>query len=350
MKNFIILAVVILGIGAIGYTLYTNKNELETSANLAMKTSDHIAVTMETVKEETILRSFEANGVFEPSQELKLMAETGGAIVKINKRKGDFVKKGDVILQVDDRLIQSEYTIVKLNRDQAEKDMKRFENLASTDAVTQKQLEEYQKAFKIYDAQFSALQKRLDDTRISAPISGYINQEYFEMGALVSTGMPIVDIINSSPLKLTVKVSESEVSSIKKGDQVSVKANAIASDNLTGKVDFISNKADGSFKYEVILIVSGDKLGEIKPGMFGTATFKSSKEEKILKISRKSIAGSIKDPGVFLVENEQATYRPVKINPLQDGTVEVLQGLKAGEEVISSGLINIKEGTKVKIQ
>lgn len=278
------------------------------------------------------------------------MSETSGAVVKINKRKGDYVKKGDVILQVDDRLIQAEYTISKLNRDQAEKDMKRFENLASTDAVTQKQLEEYTKAFKIMDAQFSAISKRLEDTRITAPISGYINQEYYEMGALVGPGMPIADIINSSPLKFSIKVSESEVSQVNKGDVVSIQVNSIPNETFTGKVDFISNQADGSFKYEVILIVSGDNVQKIKPGMFGTAKFQSTQQENILKVSRKSIVGSIKDPGVYLIQNGQATYRAVKISPLDDGNVEIIQGLKVGEEIIASGLINIKEGTKVNIQ
>lgn len=344
------MTVITIMVVGIAYTLYVNKGELEKSANLAMKSSDFIAVTVEKVREEAILRSFESNGVFKANQELKLMAETSGTILKINKRKGDFVKKGDLILQVDDRLIQAEYTIAKLNRDQAEKDMKRFENLAATDAVTQKQLEETQKAFKILDAQLSAISKRLEDTRITAPISGYINEEYYEMGALVTPGMPIAHIINSSPLKFSIKVSESEVAQVNKGDVVTIQVNTLPNENFTGKVDFISNQADGSFKYEVILLVNGDTQQKIKPGMFGTAKFQSTQKENILKVNRKSIVGSIKDPGVYLIENGHAIYKSVKINPLIDGNVEILQGLKAGEEIIVSGLINIKEGTKVNVQ
>ncbi len=315
-----------------------------------MKSSGFISVTVEKVEKQTINRNFEANGVFEPYQELKLMSETSGAITKILKRKGDYVKTGDLIVQVDDRLIRSDYTIAKLNRDQAEKDLKRFENLANTDAVTKKQLEENQNAFLIADAQFSALQKRLDDTQVKAPISGFINEDYFELGTLVSPGMALVDIINKNPLKLSVKVTEGEISKVKKGDQISVGVNAISGQEFSGKVDFISNKADGAFKYEVVLLMGGTNQDQIKPGMFGTAHFNFSQDEEVLKINRKSIAGSLKDPGVYVIENGQAVYRAVKINPLDDGMVEILDGLNAGDEVIASGLINVKQGTKVKVQ
>ncbi|UZD23361.1 efflux RND transporter periplasmic adaptor subunit [Algoriphagus halophytocola] len=350
MKKLIIIALLLVGVGAVAFTLYTNKEEMNEAATLAMKSSEYISVTVQKVEEKTVNRNFEANGVFEPSQELKLMSETSGAVVKIYKKKGSFVKRGDLIVQIDDRLIRSEYTIAKLNRDQAEKDLKRFENLANTDAITKKQLEENEKAFKIADAQLAALQKRLDDTQVTAPISGFINEDYYEMGALVSPGMPLADIINKSPLKLSVNVTESEISKVKIGDEIPVKVNAISNQEFTGKVHFISDMADASFKYEVELVMNSKNQDQIKPGMFGTAQFKFSQDEKVLKIDRKSIAGSLKDPGVYLIKNGVAVYQPVKINPLDDGTVEILDGLKAGDEVIASGLINVKEGTKVKVQ
>jgi RND family efflux transporter MFP subunit len=170
------------------------------------------------------------------------------------------------------------------------------------------------------------------------------------MGTLVSPGMPIADIINTTPLKLTVNVTENEISKVKVGDVIPVSVNAIRGEEFSGKVDFISNKADGSFKYEVILLMNSKNQNQIKPGMFGTAEFQFAQTGQVLKIDRKSVVGSLKNPGVYLIQNGQAVYRPITINPLDDGSVEVLDGLKAGDEVIASGLINVKEGTKVKVQ
>lgn len=350
MKKALIIFFLFMAVGAVAYTLYNNKAEMNEAANLAMKSSDYISVTTEKAIRKTVNRNFEANGVFEPHQELKLMSETSGSIVKILKKKGSYVKRGDLIVQVDDRLIRADYEVAKLNRDQAEKDLQRYANLAATDAITKKQYEENEKAFKIADAQLNAIQKRLSDTQITAPISGFINEDYFELGTLVSPGMPIVDIINKNPLKLSVKVSEREVAKVKRGDLIPVSVNAINGQKFSGKVDFISDKADGSFKYEVILEMTGKDADLIKAGMFGTAEFEFSQDEQVLQIGRKSIVGSLKNPGVYLVENGVAVYQPVTINTLDEGTVEVLEGLNSGQEVISSGLINIKEGTKVKVQ
>ena len=350
MKKAIIIFFLFMAVGAVAYTLYSNKTEMNEAANLAMKSSEFISITTEKVAKKTVNRNFEANGVFEAHQELKLMSETSGSIVKILKRKGSYVKRGDLIVQVDDRLIRADYEIAKLNRDQAEKDLQRYSNLAATDAITKKQYEENEKGFKIADAQFNALKKRLADTQITAPISGFINEDYYELGTLVSPGMPIVDIINKNPLKLAVKVSESEIAKVKKGDVLPVSVNAINGQEFSGKVDFISDKADASFKYEVILEMTGKDADVIKPGMFGTAKFEFAQNEEVLQISRKSIVGSLKDPGVYLIENGVAVYQPVTINTLDEGTVEVIEGLTEGQEVISSGLINIKEGTKVKVQ
>jgi hypothetical protein len=89
---------------------------------------------------------------------------------------------------------------------------------------------------------------------------------------------------------------------------------------------------------------------EIKPGMFGTATFASTDTANRLLINRKSIVGGLKNPGVYTIENGVAVYRSVQIQPINASLVEVLEGLSAGDEIIASGLINVKEGIQVKAQ
>ncbi|MCH7408512.1 efflux RND transporter periplasmic adaptor subunit [Belliella sp. DSM 111904] len=350
MKKLIIVVLLLSGVAATAYTLYNNKVELNETAEIAMKTSDYISVTTEKVQPRSIVRNFTSNGVFEPFQELQVMSEASGKVVQIFKKKGDYVKKGEVIIQIDDRLIRSEYNITKLNRDQSERDLKRYTNLAQSEAITRKQFEDIEMSFQITENQLIALEKRLDDTNIKAPIAGFINEDFYETGTLLNPGMPVVNLINKNPLKLRVQVSESEIARIKLGEEVTLSANAIPNEVFKGKVEFISEKADAAFKYEVRILVNQGDVEKIKPGMYGTASFEFAQEENVLQLSRKSIVGSLKEPGVYVINNDKAAYRKVQINPLKDGFVEVVEGLNSGDEVISSGLINIKEGTKVKVQ
>ncbi len=349
MKKLIIILLVLVSVGAAAFTLYSNKTEMEAATEIAMKSSEFVPVTIEKVQSKSMELSFESNGVFEAHQELTLMSETGGVVVKILKKKGDYVRAGDLILQIDDRLIQSELTIAKLNLEQSKKDLQRFTNLMETDAITKKQFEDTDRGFKIAEAQLQAIQKPAEDTQIKAPISGYINEDYYEPGTLVSPGMPLAELINRNPLKLSLQVSEREVATVKLGQKIPFSINALPNVNQEGVVNFISNKADGAYKYEVILEIK-NPASEIKPGMFGTATFTSTDTANRLLINRKSIVGGLKNPGVYTIENGVAVYRAVQIQPINASLVEVIAGLSEGDEIIASGLINVKEGIQVKAQ
>lgn len=349
MKKLIIILLLVVAVGAVAFTLYSNKTEMEAATETAMKSSEFVPVTTEKVESKSMELSFESNGVFEAHQELTIMSETGGAVVKIHKRKGDYVRAGDLILQIDDRLIKSELTIAELNLEQSKKDLQRFTNLMETDAITKKQFEDTDRGYKIAEAQLQSIQKRAEDTQIKAPISGYINEDFYEPGTLVSPGMPLAELINKNPLKLNLQVSEREVATVKLGQKIPVQVNALPNVTQEGVVTFISNKADGAFKYEVILEIKNPSE-EIKPGMFGTATFASTDTANRLLINRKSIVGGLKNPGVYTIENGVAVYRSVQIQPINASLVEVLEGLSAGDEIIASGLINVKEGIQVKAQ
>ncbi|WP_194972594.1 efflux RND transporter periplasmic adaptor subunit [Aquiflexum lacus] len=350
MKKFIILLLVFSGIGSVAFTLFKNKNEMAESIESAMKSVSHVPVTIEKVRRMSLERNFESNGVFEAHQEITLMSETAGAIIQIFKKKGDYVKKGDLILQIDDRLIQSELAIAKLNHEKFGKDLNRFVNLAETEAITKKQLEESEMDLKVSEAQLKAIYKRAEDTQIKAPISGYINEDFYETGVLVSPGMPLANIINKNPLKLKLYVSEYEVAKAKIGEVLPVRVNAIPNKMFEGAVSFISDKADGSFKYEVIVTLIGEDLESIKPGMFGTAEFTSKDTYSSLVINRQSLTGGLKNPGVFVINNDVAVYKPIAVRAVNISLLEVIDGLQEGDEIIASGLLNVKEGIKVKVQ
>ncbi|WP_158856909.1 efflux RND transporter periplasmic adaptor subunit [Lunatibacter salilacus] len=350
MKKLILVLLLIAGGGAVAFTLYNNKAEMEETTAKAMQPTNHIPVTLEKVSLQSFDRTYEANGVLEPFQEVILMSETSGSVVKILKKKGDFVNKGDLILRIDDQLIQAELLIATLNKEKSAKDLQRFSNLSETDAITKKQLEDVDVAYQIAEAQLKAIQKRTDDTKIKAPISGYINDDFYVPGTLVSPGMPLAHIINKSPLQLAIHVSEYEITQINKGDKFPVKINSLPNQQFEGEVTFISDTGDASFKYEVVLVIKNQDTSLLKPGMFGTATFSSKSTGESIVINRKSLTGGLKDPGVFKVENDRAVFHPIKVKPLNASLVEVTEGLSAGDEIIGTGLINVKEGIQVKVQ
>ncbi|MFC4873162.1 efflux RND transporter periplasmic adaptor subunit [Negadavirga shengliensis] len=345
MKKLITPALLALLAVWIGYTLFSNKKEMSAKAESAMQTSKYIPVKTETVGKSPYSITFTANGTFQPNQELNLQSEASGKVVSIYKRKGDFVSKGDLIAKLDDELIHAEWTVSEIKTAQAEKDLARYQNLSGTDAITKKQLEEAENGLEMAKAELKMIQKRLSNTAITAPISGIINQDYLEIGALLSPGMPIADIVNTDFIKLVIKVSEAEVINISKGDQVKVGVGTLPDLELAGEVVFIASKGDATMHYEVEIILK-DKHQNIRPGMYGYAGFFYGKDEALL-IDRKALAGGLKNPEVFVVEDGIAIRKKIKVSQLGEEKLLVLEGLNEGEKLITSGLINLKDQVAV---
>ncbi|GGZ35077.1 MexH family multidrug efflux RND transporter periplasmic adaptor subunit [Echinicola pacifica] len=345
MKKIITPLVLIAIAAAIAFTLYKNKQEMEVKAEEAMKTSEAIPVRSEVIQKKPHKISFTSNGTFEPSQELTLKSEASGKVLKIYKEKGDYVRKGDLIALLDDELLQSELTIAEVKLSQATKDLGRYENLAGTEAITEKQLEEISNAAKMSQSDVKMIKKRLANTRITAPISGYINDDFIEIGTLMSPGMDVVEIVNVQPMKLVVNVSELEIARIAVGDEVKVKVGVLPERDFTGKVSFTSNKGDASLRYEVELTLE-ENTDQIKPGMFAYASFDYPAEEAIL-IDRRALVNGVKNPEVFVIENGKVVLKKVKLAQVGENKLVLLDGLNEGEKLVTSGLINLKDGTAV---
>ncbi|GAB3650075.1 efflux RND transporter periplasmic adaptor subunit [Echinicola sediminis] len=345
MKKIITPLVLVAIAASIGFTLFKNKQEMEVKAEQAMKTSEAIPVRTQVIKKTENEISFLSNGTFQPSQELKLKSEASGKVLKIYKKKGEYVRKGDVIVKLDDELLQSELAIAEVKLQQSKRDLVRYENLAGTEAITEKQLEEIRNGAKMSESEVKMIKKRLANTLITAPISGYINEDHIEIGTLMSPGMDVADIVNVQPLKLVVSVSEMEIARINKGDEVGIKVGVMPENEFKGKVTFTSHKGDASLRYEVEIELEGN-TDQIKPGMFAYASFNYPAEEAIL-IDRKALVSGVKKPEVFVVENGIAVLKEVKLAQMGENKLVLLDGLKEGDKLVTSGLINLKDGTAV---
>lgn len=156
------------------------------------------------------------------------------------------------------------------------------------------------------------------------------------------------ELVDVSKLKLKVNVNESQVASLKIGDKVQIKSNVFPADDYTGTITFIAAKADNSLNFPIEIQVENNGKHDIKAGMYGTAIFKFPKQAPILTIPRGSFVGSVSSNQIFVLENgNTARLRKVIAGRIIGDNVEVIQGLQEGETVITSGQINLVDGSAV---
>ncbi|NDK55374.1 efflux RND transporter periplasmic adaptor subunit [Pontibacter fetidus] len=349
MKKLIYIAIVIVVLVAVGFKLMSNKEKMASSAAVAEIKSDAIPVKVTEVKTEQLDKSFTAQGNFAPIQSLTLMSETSGQVQRVLKRKGDKVRAGELLLQVESNTMAADLATAQTNAEKAKRDLARFENLAAGDAITQRQLEDARLAAKSTQAQLVAARQRLTKTRITAPISGEINEIYVEVGSYLGMATKLYDIVNVDKLKLEVKVNEGEVLLINKGQKVKVKADAGAGQEYEGIVTAIAAQADPTLKFDVEIEVKNAANNNLRAGMYGTAFFEVADQREATLLPREAIVGSIQNPSVYVVNNGVANMRKVKVGVVTQDKVEILDGVKPGEKVVQSGQINLREGIKVSL-
>ena len=351
-KIVLIIVAIVASLGAIAYTLMNNKKENEAKTAIVAEKNASVSVKTATATNQEVALDFSANGIFEPIQELSYSAEKSGKITKIVVKEGDFVTVGQTLAIVRSDIVNVTAQNANAIYQNAVADYNRFENAFKTGGVTKQQLDQAKLAMVNAKSQLTQANINVGDTRIKAPISGFINKKHIEVGSIISAmpATPLFDIVNVSRLKLKVTVNEDQIASLKVGSATNVTASVYPDKTFSGKITFIASKADSSLNFPVEIEITNNASKDLKAGMYGTAQFTTNQGKKsLLIVPRNAFIGSVSSNEMFVIENGTAKLKTVTAGRILGDKVEILNGLSEGETVIITGQINLQDGTKVEI-
>ncbi|NRF39358.1 efflux RND transporter periplasmic adaptor subunit [Pedobacter foliorum] len=353
MKRVIIIIVaIVVALGAIAYVLSNNKKKNEAKTAFIAEGGGAVAVRIATVEKKVVDLDFVANGNFVPKQELILKSENAGRISKIFVDEGDRVSTGQVLARVDAEIINTDKETAEANYQNALRDEARYQSSFQTGGVTQQQLDQAKLTTQNAKLRLQASQRKVSDANIKSPINGIINKKLIEVGAFVNTqGTDLFEIVDVSKLKLRVNVNESQVANLKLGDKIDIKSSVFPTEKFNGKVTFIAAKADPTLNFPVDIEVDNNTAKSLKAGMYGTAVFNFPKQAPSILIPRTAFVGSVSSNQIFILDkaNNTSKIRKVVAGRILGDSVEILEGLNEGETVITSGQINLTDGTPVSI-
>ena len=190
-----------------------------------------------------------------------LAAKVGGYVVKTNVNDGQRVKKGDVLVEIDERdykntLLQSKSDLVSIEarKRDSETNSKRLRELYSKGAVSQQQLDtvstgfaESRAKFDAVSAQVAQAELNLENTKIRAPSDGIVAKRAAEVGQLASPGVPLVGFVGTEERWVTANFKETEISDVVTGAKVEVIVDALSSRKFQGVVEAISSATGATF-------------------------------------------------------------------------------------------------------
>ena len=345
---YIIVAAVLVGLFV--YKITSNKKEQETTVAEVAKQVDKINVNVITASRSDIDTDYSANGTFIPKAETNLSSEIAGRVTSVLVREGSRVGAGQVVATIKKDAIDVDMTQAQNNLQNAIIDNQRYENAFKTGGVTKQQVDNSRLQLKNAQAAVRAQGVRVNDATVRAGISGTINKRMIEPGAVVSPGTPMFEIVNINTLKLSVLVDESQVGKIELGQVVKINVNVLPDDSFAGKITFIAPKADASLNFPVEIEVTNN--GSLKAGMYATALFKTNHgaaTQNMLTVPAEAFVNGVSSGQLFIVNNGAAKMIKVTTGKVYGDKVEILSGLNGGEQVITSGQINLNDGSKVNI-
>jgi RND family efflux transporter MFP subunit len=343
----IIGIVILLGIFAIiGLQLRTNKKISENRIYKYDKEAP-IYVHAEKVKRKNITTSKTFTGTFEPLNEVKVNADVQGNIVKMFIKEGDYLKKGQPILKIDDQMLHLKLKAINAKIKGLEQDVKRYTKLTDEDAIPAIKLEKTLIALEGAKAEQSVLKEQISKTTVKAPFNGIVTKQFCEVGSFALPAKPLIEISNLNQLKFRINVTENDID-LFNAKNYPIIADIFPNDTLNGELLYTSSKGNmgNSFTVEFTLDINSSK--KLKSKMFGSVIIYNENSNDLL-IPAKCIVGSDVKPKVYLIKNGKAVLTPIVISSRDGDYVSVKSKINVGDIVVTGGFINLFENANVKI-
>jgi RND family efflux transporter MFP subunit len=315
-------------------------------------------------------------GSLKAKEQVDVNPRIQGRIVKINVDTGQSVARGALIAIIeDDEIAQQverskaaiavvEATIAQreaeLNNARVELDRRRelveagllsrteLDTLDTRFRVTQSQLEFSRAQRRQTEAEQRELAIRQGQTRVASPINGIIAKRHVDIGAMVSSTTPIVTVVSINPMVIDAKASERDIARIQRGAPVIVTIDSLPGQKFAGRVMRIAPLLDPQTRNGLVEIEIPNRDGLLNGEMFARIDLDLGSERETTLLPRDALVYRGEQPGVYTIDSDLAKFRPVETGLTQEDKVEVTNGLKAGDVVITRGSNLIKDGDRIR--
>ena len=303
-------------------------------------------VTVFEVTENSFKNFVEIQGKVDAEENVQVTPEAPGVVTAVYAKIGQRVGRGQVLAQIDDKVLDQNMAELKTQLQLADALFQRQKNLWDQKIGTEVQYLNAKTQKESVERRISTLRSQASMYKIKAPISGTIDEMELKVGQAVTPGVSGIRIINASNLKVKAQLAESYAARVNQGDEVSIILPDVP-DTLQTKLSFASKTIDPisrSFNVEVKL----PSKATFRPNMLAVLKIVDYKNDQALTVPVNSIQKAESGDYVFVADNGKAKRVDIKSGRVSEGKAEILSGLKSGDKVITAGFQDLNEGDIVK--
>jgi len=372
-----VTVIVIVVVLIFGFRLYKKITTKVPPGLSEIQKQTGVPVEIADVKSETFTQSITLTGIIGSDEEANISTKIPGRVTGVYADEGMTVNKGQTLATIDDLQLkiqksqvqnqiivaQTNIDTIKLQLNDAERDLQRMEQLFKENAISQKQLESYQlklntlknnyesaiKNLQVVKDNLKLIETQIDDCTIRAPFSGIIGIKNVDIGEIVTPGQVLMTLFNTNKLNVQIKVPENYLPEIKMGQDVIIEIDAANGRQIIGKVKKISGSPDPKTRMFIVYASLPGSPKDARPGMFVHAKIITRIKQNAIVIPQQAIFQENNKTFVYIVDANKAKKIEVVTGDNTDDTIEIISGLKPGEKVITSNLENLSQGTIIKI-
>lgn len=306
-----------------------------------------VPVRMIKVQSADVSDTVTAAATLVPHEQVMVRPEIDGRIVSLPFNEGKAVKKGSVIVRLNDAEQRAALAAAEADYKLAKSRFKRNEELAEKGFISQQALDEARANLDIVRSRVKEVRVALDRTVIRAPFTAMAGLRKISPGAYVKKGDDIVELAATDRLNLDVRVPEVYLPLVRIGQPVNVTVDALPGKTYTGKVYAIEPTVDLASRGALVRARIANAGGQLKPGMFARVTANLGNRPSAIVVPEQAILPKGTQTYIYKVEEGKANLVPVRLGRRSPGQVEVLSGISAGDTIVVDGLLKLRPGVPV---
>lgn len=345
----LVYAILILGFGGfIFYRITENKSEKEDSKGKDGK-GKVMTVAGMVAKTETFDNNLSLSGSIEANESVEIRSEVSGIVEGIYFQEGTNVSKGQVLFKVNDSELRAQLRQAQTKQGLASENERRAKLLLQKEAISQEEYDISSADFRSAQSQSQLIQAQIAKTSVRAPFSGKIGLRSISPGTYITPTVLVANLVNISKLKITFSIPEKYATQVQLNTQLTFTVSGSDS-KYSAKVYAIEPGVDTNTRTLQIRAIAENKNGTLLPGSYANVELPLDKIKDAIVIPTEAIVPVQNGKKVFISENGKAKEVMVETATRTDASIVVLSGLKAGDTIITAGVMSLKADAAVKVK
>jgi len=308
-----------------------------------------VPVEVVELKPVRVLESITAVGSLRSNESVVLRPEVSGRIAAIGFRDGQPVKRGQLLVGLDATLNEAEVAQARAEFDLATSNLRRTEDLASKSFISSSAQDQAASGVQVAEAKLKLAEARLAKMRIVAPFDGVVGIRNVSIGDYVKDGAELINVEDIRMLKVDFRLPERYFTQLKAGLPVEVSADALPGTRYVGNVDAINPRVEASGRSLEVRAKLNNSDGQLRPGMFARVRVLLGDRPNALMVPEEAVVPLGDDFFVYTVADGKAKRARVKLGVRREAQVELLEGVSAGELVVTAGIRVQRDGQPVRV-